>query len=123
VSQLAAKGQSLTPAARGVICVTNFRLLRPIVLRITSVFVRIGHRAPVASPGMEVVMNMSNMSAAFIGADRALYWRDVKRLIRGRWQRARSRYELESLSDENLRDVGLTRGEAEFEASKPFWTD
>ena len=56
-------------------------------------------------------MNMSNMSAAFIGADRALYWRDVKRLIRGRWQRVRSRYELGSLSDEYLHDIGLTRGD------------
>ncbi len=37
------------------------------------------------------------------------------------WRRLRSRYELESLDDSLLRDIGLTRGEAGFEASKPFW--
>jgi uncharacterized protein YjiS (DUF1127 family) len=37
------------------------------------------------------------------------------------WQRLRSRYELMSLSESELRDVGLSRGDAEFESSKPFW--
>jgi uncharacterized protein YjiS (DUF1127 family) len=33
----------------------------------------------------------------------------------------RSRHELEGLSDVTLRDIGLSRGQADFEASKPFW--
>jgi uncharacterized protein YjiS (DUF1127 family) len=36
------------------------------------------------------------------------------------WQRLRSRYELESLDDSLLRDIGLSRGKAGFEVSKPF---
>lgn len=39
------------------------------------------------------------------------------------WQRLRSRYELMSLTETELRDIGLSRGEAEFESSKPFWQD
>jgi uncharacterized protein YjiS (DUF1127 family) len=33
------------------------------------------------------------------------------------------RYELESLDDAMLRDIGLSRSEAGFEASKPFWAN
>ncbi len=68
-------------------------------------------------------MNISNMSAAFIGTDRVLYWRDVKRLIRDRRERVPSRSELTSLSDNGLRAGGLSRGEADFEASKSFRPD
>jgi uncharacterized protein YjiS (DUF1127 family) len=35
--------------------------------------------------------------------------------------RARSRNELKNLSDRTLRDIGVSRFEAELEASKPFW--
>jgi uncharacterized protein YjiS (DUF1127 family) len=35
--------------------------------------------------------------------------------------RARSRNELMGLSDRTLRDIGLTRADAAFEAAKPFW--
>lgn len=37
------------------------------------------------------------------------------------WQRSRSRYELESLGEDGLRDIGLSSSEAKFEGSKPFW--
>jgi len=37
------------------------------------------------------------------------------------WQRLRSRYELQNLGEQGLRDIGLTSGEAQLEASKPFW--
>ncbi len=47
--------------------------------------------------------------------------RHMRTLIAGYWQCVRSRYELSNLNDTDLRDVGLTRGEAEFESSKPFW--
>lgn len=36
-------------------------------------------------------------------------------------RRVHSRYELMSLGDAELRDIGLTRGEADFEQSKSFW--
>lgn len=38
------------------------------------------------------------------------------------WQtRARQRRELRELDDATLRDVGLTRAQANFSADKPFW--
>ena len=36
-------------------------------------------------------------------------------------RRRRSRVELSGLDDYLLRDIGMTRAEAEFEANKPFW--
>ena len=33
----------------------------------------------------------------------------------------RSRHELLSLSDKTLQDIGLSRGETKFEASKLYW--
>ena len=52
---------------------------------------------------------------------RLLRWRQMKRHFtewRLRWH---SRNELMSLSDRTLRDIGVSRSDAEFEASKPFW--
>ena len=40
---------------------------------------------------------------------------------RGWRRRARDRAELASLDDRMLKDIGLTRGEAEFLSNKPFW--
>jgi uncharacterized protein YjiS (DUF1127 family) len=38
------------------------------------------------------------------------------------WQgRARLRKELMTLSDECLRDIGISRADAQFESYKPFW--
>jgi uncharacterized protein YjiS (DUF1127 family) len=36
-------------------------------------------------------------------------------------RRARQRRDLAALSDHNLRDIGLTRGDVEIEIGKPFW--
>jgi uncharacterized protein YjiS (DUF1127 family) len=36
-------------------------------------------------------------------------------------QRARARHELQNLSDRTLRDLGITRCDVTYEASKPFW--
>ena len=50
-----------------------------------------------------------------------LRWRQMKRHF-AEWRlRWRSRNELMSLSDRTLRDIGVSRSDAEFEASKPFW--
>ncbi len=35
--------------------------------------------------------------------------------------RATQRPQLARLSDQKLRDIGLTRAQAEYEAAKPFW--
>jgi uncharacterized protein YjiS (DUF1127 family) len=37
------------------------------------------------------------------------------------FRRARQRRDLAALSDHNLRDIGLTRGDVEIEVGKPFW--
>ena len=37
------------------------------------------------------------------------------------WQRTISRYELESLSERDLADMGMTRLDAFNEIQKPFW--
>jgi uncharacterized protein YjiS (DUF1127 family) len=47
-----------------------------------------------------------------------------KALLRriGEWQqRAAERRQLMMLTDRDLRDIGISRSEAEAEASKPFW--
>ena len=38
-------------------------------------------------------------------------------------RRSRERAELVALDDRMLRDIGLTQGEAEFLANKPFWKE
>ena len=38
-------------------------------------------------------------------------------------RRARDRAELAGLDDRMLRDIGLTRADAEFLSSKPFWRE
>jgi uncharacterized protein YjiS (DUF1127 family) len=38
-------------------------------------------------------------------------------------QRARQRAELASLDDRMLADIGISRAEAEFLSSKPFWRE
>ena len=37
------------------------------------------------------------------------------------WRRRRSRERLADLSEHLLKDIGITRAEAEHEANKPFW--
>jgi uncharacterized protein YjiS (DUF1127 family) len=52
---------------------------------------------------------------------RGLRWSDVKRQVAEWWNLARSRYDLESLDDRCLRDIGMSRCTADFESAKPFW--
>jgi len=45
------------------------------------------------------------------------------RMLR-RWnQLARQRHQLAGLSDEMLKDIGRSRADVEWEASRPFWDD
>lgn len=53
-----------------------------------------------------------------------LYWLQQITDRLDRWQRlARERRQLLALSDHMLKDIGLTRADAEREASRPFWDD
>ena len=46
----------------------------------------------------------------------------IRAALREAWRRHRSRTLLASLDDHMLKDIGLTRADAEREAQKPFWT-
>jgi uncharacterized protein YjiS (DUF1127 family) len=48
-------------------------------------------------------------------------WSQVKHSVAEWRRRSHSRHELESFSDLTLRDIGLTRCDAQTEAAKPFW--
>jgi uncharacterized protein YjiS (DUF1127 family) len=41
--------------------------------------------------------------------------------VREAWGRRRSRTCLSQLDDRMLKDIGVTRAEADWEANKPFW--
>ncbi len=43
--------------------------------------------------------------------------------IRVVWRRRQSRILLSQLDDSMLRDIGVTRSEAQLEANKPFWRE
>ncbi|HLN37266.1 MAG TPA: DUF1127 domain-containing protein [Xanthobacteraceae bacterium] len=42
-------------------------------------------------------------------------------LIKIWWRRMQDRRTLATMSDQSLRDIGISRYEAYYEASKPFW--
>ena len=55
------------------------------------------------------------------GRDHSFGWDRIARRL-AEWQRrARSRHELQGLSDATLRDIGITRCDVHREARKPFW--
>jgi uncharacterized protein YjiS (DUF1127 family) len=65
-------------------------------------------------------MSAMNLSASLLGYCR-FRRSEIKTLI-GLWsRRSYTRYELRHLDEPRLRDIGLTRSEAESEAAKPFW--
>lgn len=51
----------------------------------------------------------------------ALLWTQVRQYFVQWRHRVRWRHELTTLDDVSLRDIGMSRGAVEFEASKPFW--
>ena len=48
-------------------------------------------------------------------------WTRVKQTVAEWRRRVRSRSELANLNESDLKDSGISRSMAEFEASKPFW--
>ena len=62
--------------------------------------------------GLSVVL-ASTLKAVAWAADRIDEWQ----------ARARSRRELMTLDDRTLQDIGMSRGDAYMEYSKPFWRD
>ncbi len=52
---------------------------------------------------------------------RLLCWSQLEALFGEWWQRIVSRYQLESLSERDLADMGMTRSDAFNEIQKPFW--
>jgi uncharacterized protein YjiS (DUF1127 family) len=56
-------------------------------------------------------------------AHRASHLGQLNHVLGEWWQQLRLRHELESLDDSMLRDIGLSRGEAGFEASKHIWVN
>jgi uncharacterized protein YjiS (DUF1127 family) len=69
----------------------------------------------------EQVMSTMNLDLTAFRPRHASFWSQLMRSI-GEWhRRSRSRRELMSLDEGTLRDIGLTRCDAEHEVSKPFW--
>jgi uncharacterized protein YjiS (DUF1127 family) len=48
-------------------------------------------------------------------------WSKLEALFGEWWHRVKSRYELESLCERDLADMGMTRTDAFNEIQKPFW--
>jgi len=62
-----------------------------------------------------------NLSLAAIYPSIVLRWSQLKQIVTEWRRRIHSRSELAKLDDISLRDVGISRSTAQFEASKPFW--
>jgi uncharacterized protein YjiS (DUF1127 family) len=69
---------------------------------------------------MESAMNTISLHLA-VRSHRNIRWNEVNRRLAEWWHIACSRYELESLDDRSLHDIGMSRCTADFEAAKPFW--
>ena len=66
-------------------------------------------------------MSTMSLDVVAVHPNRGLRWSQVKHSFVEWRHRARSRAELETLSDRVLQDIGMSRCTANFEASKPFW--
>ena len=62
-----------------------------------------------------------NKTSQHYCSQRAWRWDQLKHSFIEWRRRIRSRNELMNLGDGSLRDIGLNRGDAKGEASKPFW--
>ncbi len=66
-------------------------------------------------------MSMMNLTITAVRSRRLPQWSELRKLFTEWRQRVRSRYELATLGDRDLCDMGMTRMDADNEASKPFW--
>ena len=66
-------------------------------------------------------MTMTDLALTAVRSRQFRQWKDFRALYAEWRQRARSRGELAMLDDRELRDIGLTRMEANKEFEKPFW--
>ena len=65
---------------------------------------------------------MSTITMTTFRVTQTSRWDHHLKLRVAEWQRrARSRRELDGLSDATLRDIGITRCDAHREMNKPFW--
>ena len=64
---------------------------------------------------------MSVMSLSKTVTYRLPGWSKLELLFGEWWHRVRSQYELESLGERDLSDMGVTRIDAFNEMQKPFW--
>jgi uncharacterized protein YjiS (DUF1127 family) len=63
---------------------------------------------------------MSTMSLGTLSS-RSSYWSQIQECFKEWHRRINSRWELAGLDQKSLRDIGLSAGSADYEASKPFW--
>ncbi len=70
---------------------------------------------------MSAQTHMSTVNAMIFRPYGASRWTQLKRYIVEWHRRARSRRELLGLDHGTLHDIGLSRCDAEGEATKPFW--
>jgi uncharacterized protein YjiS (DUF1127 family) len=62
-----------------------------------------------------------SLNLTAIGPSVVSRWTQLKQTVAEWRRRVRSRSELADLNESDLKDSGLSRSMAEFEASKPFW--
>jgi uncharacterized protein YjiS (DUF1127 family) len=64
---------------------------------------------------------MSMMSITAVHSRQLPTWNALRALFIDWGCRIRSRYELSTMDNRELRDIGLTRTDADSECNKPFW--
>jgi uncharacterized protein YjiS (DUF1127 family) len=70
---------------------------------------------------MERAMSMMRLSITAVHSRHLPTWSELRALFIEWGHRARSRYELSMMNTRELRDIGLTRTDADNECDKPFW--
>jgi len=75
----------------------------------------------IADHFLEQAMSFISVSKTATPTHRVPCWSELEVLIGEWWHRITSRYELESLSERDLADMGMDRIDAFNEIQKPFW--
>jgi len=66
-------------------------------------------------------MSTMSFNLRAIGPSNVSRWTQLKQTVAEWRRRVRSRSELANLDESDLKDSGISRSMADFEASKPFW--